>query len=82
MFNIKIVQEEIPYLEIVFYPDFTFEKINNTSVIFENKNFFKEFYIKICASTFKHIFKYFMENDVTFSMQIRRNESVKKKNTS
>ena len=79
MFSIKIVNEDIPYLEIVFHSDFLLEKINSSSVIFENTTFFKEFYIKINAHTFRSIFNYFMDNDVTFSMQIRRNAGVKKK---
>lgn len=77
MFNIKIIKEDIKYLEIEFLNNFKVKGPEH-KILFEDKKIFKKFNITIHLKTLKQIYEYFQRSDISFSFQLKKYKKSKK----
>lgn len=78
MFNIRIVKEDIKYLEIEFFDNFNVKE-SEEKILFEDQKIFKKFDIKIHLKTLKYIYEYFEKSDLSFNFQLKKYKKSKKK---
>ena len=77
MFNIRILQEDIKYLEIEFLDNFNVTK-SDDKVLFEDKKTFEKFNIIIYSKVLKQIYEYFQKSDLSFNFQLKKFKKSKK----